>query len=188
MYAVAADTSTDFSITRSVSRAGETWLSAAPRTLFVSPRRARRGMRAATLVDVAALKRKLDGDEALRQRLDPRRGDIGLVRVGGRRHADGEQSRVALATPRIARLALIGTMDDRLRVPIPAKAGMSGRCPFRPLETASRAHPYRNRAAAPVNRPAAGFAARRGTLAARAGFARSAAVAPPAPGRRGIFH
>jgi hypothetical protein len=75
-----------------------------------------------------------------------------------------------------------------LRVPIPAKAGMSGRCPFRPLETASRAHPYRNRAAAPVNRPAAGFAARRGTLAARAGFARSAAVAPPAPGRRGIFH
>ena len=57
-------------------------------------------MRAATLVDVAALKRKLDGDEALRQRLDPRRGDIGLVRVGGRRHADGEQSRVALALVR----------------------------------------------------------------------------------------
>jgi hypothetical protein len=83
MYAVAADSSTDSSITRSVSRAAETWLSAA-RTLFaVSPRRARRGMRATTLVDVAALKRKLDGDQALRPHLDRRRGDIDLVRVGG---------------------------------------------------------------------------------------------------------
>jgi len=75
------------------------------------------------------------------------------------------------------REALIGTVDDRLSVPlVPAKAAWANGNRTRPLEAASRDRPCRYRAAAAVNRPAAGLAAKRGTLAAGAGFARSAAM------------